>query len=396
MELDYAKIAAKGFPKPISTVYLFSGSDDALKREALQQLIQPLLDDSMADFDREERDAPAGGVSSDPQFARQVLASAAGMPMLSERRVVVVTNVQRLGKEDQEALAAGLGALGNRSLLVLVAGAPEYEAGKVKGRTALGAKLTNTVAKAGTVVLCDAPTEGDLSARARSLAASAGKQIDPEALRRLVGRAKAVAAERGGGGKGGDLHVLTHELEKVIAYVGTRLVITRADAAAVGLSNAEENIFALLDAVGKRDVKRALGEVEEMLRVGDKPDGVAARTFVMLARHFRLLWGAKFLAENRLSGERLRGGLPPDVQSVLSGELIGLTQRQSYLLRSLQEQSRGWSDIGLRRALARTLASDLAMKGIAPIPQFGSAPGEGPAVNLRLLVVDLCGYGEKA
>lgn len=387
MELEYAKLASKGFPQPIARVYLFQGSDDALKREAVGKLTAPLLDDSMADFDREERDAPTSAGES-PDFARQILSSAGGMPMLSERRVVIATNVQRLGKEDQETLATGLGHLGDRSLLVLVAGAPEYDAGKVKGRSTVGTKLVNAVAKAGHVVLCDAPTEGDLSARAKAIAKARGKTIEPDALRRLLDRAKAAAADRGGGGKGGDLLVLTSELEKVMAYVGARPAITLADAAAVGMQSAEENIFALLDAVGHRDSRRALSLTDEMLQVGDKPDGVAARTFVMLARHLRLLWGAKFLAEKRVAGDRL----PPEVQSVLSGEMIGITQRQSYRLRDYQTQARGWSYENLQQGLARTLASDMAMKGIMPIKGLGvSAPGDDPAANLRLLVVDLCG-----
>ena len=308
--------------------------------------------------------------------------------MLSERRVVIVTNVHRLSKDDQDTLAAGLVNLGDRSLLALIAGAPEYDAGKVKGRSTVGAKLAGAVAKAGTVVLCEAPAEGDLSARAKALVKSRGKQIEPEALRRLMDRAKSVAAERGGGGKGGDLNVLTNELEKALAYAGTRPTVTLADAAAVSPQGAEENIFKLLDAVGERDAGKALFEVDEMLRVGDKPDGVAARTFVMLARHLRQLWAAKFLAEKRLSGDRL----PPDVQALLSGEMLGITQRQSYRMRGLQQQARGWDFEKLQRALARTLASDMAMKGIAPIPALGfSAPGDDPASNLRLLVIELCG-----
>lgn len=391
MELEYARIAAKGFPQPIARVYLFQGSDDALKREAVQKLTEPLLDPDMAEFDREERDAPSSG-GGEADLARQILASAAGAPMLSERRVVIVTNVQRLGKEDQDGLAAGLNNLGERSCLVLLAGAPEYEAGKVKGRSTVGTKLATAVAKAGAVVLCDAPGAGDLKSRATALLKARGKTMEPEALQIILQRAVAAAADRGGGGKAGDVHVLTSELEKVMSYAGDRTKITSADAIAVGTRGAEENIFALLDAVGHRDARRALGEVDEMLRTGDKPDGVAARTFVMLARHLRLIWGAKYLADKRLSGERLRGGLPPDVQSLLSGELVGLTMRQSFLLRGLQEQARGWGYGDLQRALARTLASDMAMKGIAPVKELGArAPGDDPAANLRLLVASLCG-----
>ncbi len=385
MEIDYARIAAKGFPKPIARVYLFQGSDDALKREAVQKLTEPLLDEGMADFDREERDAPSSG-GDEADFARQILASAAGAPMLSERRVVIMTNVQRLGKDDQDALAAGLPNLGAQTCLVFVAAAQEYDAGKPKGKS-LGAKLAKAIDAVGMIVLCDAPGEGDLSSRAKAMVKARGKTIEPEALRRVLDRAKAAMADRGGG-KGGDLNVLTNELEKALAYVGARPAVTLADVAAVGTASAEENIFALLDAVGHRDARRALYETEELLRVGDKPDGVAARTFVMVARHLRLLWGAKFLAEKRLSGDR---ALPPDVQALLSGEMLGITQRQSYRLRDYQAQARGWSYGELQTGLTRTLASDMAMKGIAPLKAMGvTAPGVDPAANLRLLVVDLC------
>ena len=190
-----------------------------------------------------------------------------------------------------------------------------------------------------------------------------------------------------GGGKGGDLNVMTNELEKALAYVGVRETITLADVVAVGTQSAEEHIFALLDAVGHRNAPKSLDLVDEMLRAGGKPDGVAARTFVMVARHLRQVWAAKYLAEKRLSGDRL----PPDVQMLLSGEMLGITQRQSYRLRGLQEQARGWSYEDLQGGLARTLASDMAMKGIPPLKTLGAAaPGDDPASNLRLLVVDLC------
>ena len=388
MELDFSKLA-KGFPKPIERVYLFLGSDDALKREAHQKLTEPLLDQSFADFDCEERDIPPTGAGEVGEAARAILASAGGVPMASERRVVIVTNIQRLGKDDQEALALGLPKLGDLSCLVLVAGATEYDAGKAKGK-AVGTKLLNAIGKAGATVLCDAPGDSGLQSRANALLKERGKTIEPGALALILDRAKATAAERGGGGKTGDLHVLRNELEKAIAYAGDRSQVTRADAAAVGLHTIQENIFFLLDAVGQRNPRRALVEADKLLD-GDKPDGVAARTFVMLARHLRQLWAAKYLADQRLNGFNLKAGLPPEVQAVLSGEMLGITQRQSYRLKDLQEQARGWTYPALRDGLKRVLASDLAMKSIPPGASLGaSAPADDPASNLRLLVVELC------
>lgn len=389
MELDYSKLA-KGFPKPIERVYLFLGNDDALKREALQKLTEPLLDSSFADFDREERDIPPTGAGEAGEAARAILASAGGVPMASEKRVVIVTNIQRLGKDDQELLALGLPKLGDLSCLVLVAGATEYDAGKAKGK-AVGTKLLNAIGKAGATVLCDAPGESGLQLRANALLKERGKTIEPTALTLILDRAKATAAERGGGGKTGDIHVLRNELEKAIAYAGERTQITRADAVAVGLHTVQDNIFTLLDAIGNRDPRRALAETDKLLDVGDKPDGVAARTFVMLARHLRHLWGAKYLADQRLNGFNIKGGLPPDVQAVLSGEMIGMTARQSFLLKNLQDQARGWTYPALRDGLKRVLASDLAMKSIPAGAALGaSAPADDPASNLRLLVVELC------
>ena len=389
MELDYSKLA-KGFPKPIEKVYLLLGSDDALKREALLKLTEPLLDASYADFDREELDIPPTGAGEPGEAGRNILASAGGVPLASERRVVVVTNAQRLGKEDQDVLAAGLPKLGEMTCLVLITAATEYDAGKAKGK-ALGAKLLTALGKAGATVLCDAPGESGLSARANALLKGRGKTIEPAALALIVDRAKATASERGGGGKTGDINVLVSELEKAMAYAGDRPLVTRADAAAVGKNTVQENIFFLMDAIGNRDVRRALHEADALLENGDKPDGVAARTFVMLARHLRQIWGAKYLADHRLNGFNLKGGLPPDVQAALSGEMLGITQRQSYLLKNLQEQARGWSYPALQSGLRRVLASDMAMKSIVSGSTLNAvAPADDPASNLRLLVVELC------
>ena len=389
MELDYAKLT-KGFPTPTERVYLFVGSDDALKREALKKLTTPLLDASYADFDREERDIPPTGAGEPGEAARAILASAGGVPMASERRVVIVTNVQRLGKDDQELLALGLPKLGDLTCLVLIAGATEYDAGKAKGKS-LSIKLTNAIGKNGATVQCDTPGEAGLQARANALLKERGKTIEPAALARIMDRAKATASERGGAAKTGDVHVLLSELEKLLAYAGDRPKVTLADAEAIGQVSVQENIFALLDAVGHRDPRRALAEADKMLDAGDKPDGVAARTFVMLARHLRQLWGAKYLADQRLNGFNLKGGPPPDVAAVLSGEMLGMTQRQSYLLKNLQDQARGWSYPALQTGLHRVLASDLAMKGIVSGPTLAAkAPVDDPASNLRLLIVSLC------
>ena len=379
MELNYTAVARSGFAQPAKRVYLFVGGDDALKREAVSRLIAPLLDPSSADFDREVFEI---GVDANADQAQNILSAAAGAPMFSERRVVVVNNVQRMSKEEQEVLAAGLSRVCELSCLILVAGAPEYEGGRPKSRTAVSAKLQTAAGKAGDVVICDPPAAADLKSRAVEILRERGKTAEPAALEVLARTAVIASADRGGGGKSGDVLVLTHELEKMIAYVGDRARITQADALAVTSRGSEENIFALLDAVGQKNAPKALAQIDAMMSAGERPDGVTARALVMLARQLRMIYAAKFLGEKK--GE--------DVQDLLSGELLGLANRQAFLLRSLQEQGRKWTYDQLRMGLRRVLAGDMSLKGVPPISglAYNADSGQDPEGNIRTLVIALC------
>jgi len=379
MELNYTAVSRTGFTHPAKRVYLFVGGDDALKREAVGKLVAPLLDPSSADFDREVFEI---GVDANGDQAQSILSAAAGAPMFSDRRVVVVNNVQRMSKEEQEVLAANLAKVCELSCLILVAGAPEYEGGRPKSRTTVATKLQNAAVKAGDVIVCDPPAAADLKSRAVEMLRELGKTAEPAALEVLARTAVIASADRGGGGKAGDVLVLTHELEKMVAYVGDRPRITQADALAVTSRGSEENIFALLDAVGQKNAPKALAQIDAMMSAGERPDGVTARALVMLARQLRMIYAAKFLGEKK--GE--------DAQDALSSELVGLATRQAFLLRSLQEQGRKWSYEQLRRGLGRVLASDMSLKGVPPIAgmRYNADAGQDPEGNFRTLVIALC------
>lgn len=374
-----------GFTDPLAKVYLLIGSDDALKREAVGRLVEAGLDASFADFDRETLDFGAGGNATedgdDP--AMRILAAAGAVPFGSPRKVVTVNGVQKLAKDRQEALAAGIGRLGQMTLLILVADAPEFEAGRPKGRQVENA-LKKAAAAAGMVVSCDPLQGGDLKARARALIAQSGKRADEAVIAALVGRATSVS-----GAAGGDLNTLTQETEKLITYVGERGEITAADADLLIAQNSDETIFPLLDAIGARNAKKALDLTDALLDSGEKPDAVVARSLVMLARHFRILSLAKYLAERHVS----RGALPADAKELLSGELIGVATGQAYRLPGYARQAANFTWDELRQALARILLSDLAMKAIPPAASLGRqapAGSDEPAANLRLLVLALC------
>ncbi len=388
-EVSYAAVAKGGFPEPLAKVYLILGTDDALKHEAINRILGAALDPGFADFDHEMIDLGAGGDgmdgSEDPVI--KILSAAGAAPFMSPRRVVTASSIQRLPKERQEALADGLAKLGALSCLILVADAPEFEAGRPKGKQVENA-LKKAATATGMVLTVDSPEARDLRSRAAAIIAKAGKSADPDVIEALVARAAAAS-----GSTGGDLNTLVNETEKLITYVGDAPEITLRDARELIQVFGEESIFALLDAVGARDTKAAMARTDAMLDGDEKADGVAARTFVMLQRHFRLMSLAKYLAELRLPP---KAALPPEVKEVLSGEMVGFAVGQAYRLQQYGRQAARFSWDELRRGTARILLSDMMMKGIVPGASLGvTAPsvGDDPATNLRLLVVDLCRLG---
>jgi DNA polymerase III delta subunit len=235
------------------------------------------------------------------------------------------------------------------------------------------------------VVNCDPPQAADLRHRAMELVAAEGKTAQNTVIDALVNRAVHSSA-----GSGGDVNTLIQETMKLITYVGERETIDRADADLLITQESEENIFALLDAIGNRDVRQAMALTEVVLEASDRADAVAARTFVMMQRHLRLLCLTKFLCERKSLG---RGALPKDVKDCLSGEMAGFAATQAYRLSRMVKQAAllTWAD--LKRSMARVLASDLSMKGIAAAKSLHAiAPNtsDDAASNLRLLVVSLC------
>jgi DNA polymerase-3 subunit delta len=370
----------------LSRVYLLAGSDDQLKRELLARLQELALDPDFADFDRETVDlGPGSNIpdgESDP--ATRILSAAGMAPFMSARRVVVVTSVQRLPKERQSALADGVKQLGGASLLILIADAPELEAGRPKGRQ-LETAFKKAVATHGTVANCDSPQTADLRSRAADLLASWGKRPEDRVLDALAEHAAAVSANSGSGA----VASLTRECEKLRAYVGERDTIVMADSDALMPDVAQENVFRLLDAVGARNAKAAMQHADAMLSIGDRADGVVARALVMLQRHIRMLMLAKFASEKRLNG---RGPIPDDVVDILTPELASTLTGQAYRMPNYMKQAAKFSWDDLVWSSGRILASDLVMKGIAAPKLLGATspvPGDDPAANFRLLVAQL-------
>ncbi len=158
----------------------------------------------------------------------------------------------KVAKDDSAALDAALTrGLPPGHVLVVAAGKVDGTLPLVKKLAAAGRRLKVAVAREAnfTAKVILGPT-------VRLLLEGTGKQADPEAVERL-----AEAVE-------GDARTLAQELQKLVAFVGERKVIGAADVAEVVVRTAEDQFFALGNAVEERKLPDALGVIDRTLGPG--------------------------------------------------------------------------------------------------------------------------------
>jgi DNA polymerase III subunit delta len=214
-------------------VYYLFGEDDFLKERATRDLIEAAVDPTTRDFNLELRRAN----ELDAEALDALLSTP---PMLAERRVVVLRDVDKLKKSARTLLDRYLTRAAHDTVLVLVAPS--------------GAKADKTLSDRSTAVEF-APLTGDRLPRwvAYHAQHELGRTITPEAVTLLV---EAV---------GGDLAQLAIELEKLASYA-TETIDEHAVAEVVGVRRGE-SLGDLLDAVAAKDASTALGLIPIILQL---------------------------------------------------------------------------------------------------------------------------------
>lgn len=218
--------------REFAPVYLFHGEDDYLKDARTRELVDAAVDPATRDFNLELR----RGNELDAETLDALLGTP---PMLAERRVIVVRDVDKLKKDARTILLRYLDRPAPDLLLILVAPA--------------GAKADKPLTDRSTAVEF-APLTGDRLPKWVSYHAETalGRAITADAVALLV---EAVGA---------DLAQLAVELEKLASFT-TDAIDERAVAEVVGVRRGE-SVGDLLDAVAAKDAARALALVPGVLQ----------------------------------------------------------------------------------------------------------------------------------
>src|SRR5512135_1216920 len=167
-----------------------------------------------------------------------------------------------------------------------------------------------------------------------------GIKMDADAARELVDAL------------GGDMMMVSNELEKLILYVGEKKKITLGDVETMVLAAKQRSLYELTDAISAKDRAKALGVMEALLSSGDGDDAAIGHLY-MLAKTYRqmLVIAEKNVRDSRALWQVLWQGfrVPP----FAAEDLI----RQARRYKSTRE---------LTRALRLIARADLALRSNPP------------------------------
>lgn len=255
-------------------------------------------------------------VEGKPSGAK-IVALAQTLPMMAERRLVLVRDLGLMPADDAEPLLAYFAKPNPSTVIVAITQ-------KLDKRL----KTFATASKKGWLHVLDAPRQ--LQPWVREEAKAKNVAIESSAVARLIDTV------------GSDLSRLALAVEQLGLYAGDRPV-TSDDVDELVADTRERSVFELTDAIGAADRPRALAAVAKLCDQRESAVGVV----VMLARHIRQL---------SLVHVMQREGVP-------RGALAGRIGVPPFVVDKLLAQARSYAPRALASATEQLAIADRALKG---------------------------------
>lgn len=308
--------------KKIAPIYFFYGSEDYLIEEGIDELVNTVLDDGMKGFNF---DTLYGSKAS----IQEVIAVASAFPMMSERRVVIVKEVEKLVTTDaaKDILASYLTCPLESTCLILVSDEVD-----------LRKKPFTDFKKHAVLVECKSLYDNKVPDWIEHYVRKLKKSISPEAVVLLQEQV------------GNSLRTLASEIEKIMIYIGEKKEITFDDVTTVVGSSKGYTIFDLQNEIGKKNLSRALAILGTMLMQGENTQKI----IVMLTRFFIQLW--------KLSD--------PSIKKLPQTELAEEIGVHPYFLKSMRQFESNYSAEQIEKNFTHLLKADTILKTTSRDPKI--------------------------
>ena len=243
----------------IQPVYLFTGDQVHLVDKALGELRTKVLGS--------EDDINYVTFHGDSASGEEIVQSVSTMPMFSSGKIVVVKNADKLKAKELESIEPYLESPSPSATLVLIFS--DGKAPKIKKKKL--PRYDFSLQKGNTV------------SALRQLAQNLGFKISPKAAQTLISLV------------GEDLQELNNELVKLSLYRSQGDTIEIEDIENHTRKAQFGDIFALINAISKKNKKEAQKALIDLEEQGEEPLSVLSR----LIWRFRLIWKAKELSDQK-------------------------------------------------------------------------------------------------
>jgi DNA polymerase-3 subunit delta len=303
--------------------YYICGEDEFRKEDATKRLVAAGIEPAMRDFNTEAR----RGSEFD---AKSLDAALSALPMLADRRIVIIRDASTLKKDARKVLEKYLEKPSPDVMVLIVETA--------------GGKTDKDLTTRSTPLEFSSLSADRIPAWIRDhVTTQLGMKITPEAIELLQSAV------------GTDLHQLVAELDKLASYAHGRDIEERDVSAIVGVKRGE-TMADFLDQVAQRNAGRALELLPHVLA---QPKTSAVQLVMALATQtIALAWGKARIDEG-LSPGRLQGeyfGFLKQAGSAFTGRSWG-SAAQAWA-----QWVNRWDHGSLDGALRALLEADIALK----------------------------------
>ena len=346
--LSLAKSASKPSDK---RVVLIAGNEDALRRDAFKALFKELGMD--------EKDPEAETIIADQRPPTEWTATAASVPFIAVRRVVVVRNLLRVDpahvweekpKSKDHPLTKELLALPQTAMLVLVADDETGDDDKQSRLQSVAKRWLEIVTNADGCIVTFEANDKDLADKLRKIAKERGKQMTPASAALLAEMA------------GGSVSIALAELDKLTAFIGEAEVIHESDVRTVVAPEQEYNVYQLVDAVVAGDSGAALKQLRTLTSRNDKIEGQAfSRIFPNIGRQFRVIWQARLCLD-----ANCRPSSPSPAVLAMFPARPRIDQEREWSQNRALRAARRLSLAQIRQVFSELSDADAKIKGLLP------------------------------
>ncbi len=175
-----------------------------------------------------------------------------------------------------------------------------------------------------------------------------GKKVTNEAVTLLIHRA------------GNDMTTLESEIKKLVSYAEDREGVTAEDVMALVYRSPSYDIFEMIEAIGNKDLNRAVGIYYDMMVEDQNPYGV----FTLLARQFRIMLEVSDMCERKASMDEMMGALRLSYGVVKKYIEQSKKFTKAKMMRALEECARAPRDIAQGK-IDKEIAMELLIVGVA-------------------------------